>query len=65
MSGLLINDLSDHKMILMLHKNNTYIEKVNKFVEMCGVEGKRRLCDLTSSSPALATRHYQLCAVGQ
>ena len=26
---------------------------------MCGVEGKRRLCDLnvTSSSPALATRH--------
>ena len=33
---------------------------------MCGVEGKRRLCDLnvTSSSPALATRHT-LCAVGQ
>ena len=29
------------------------------FVDMCGVEGKRRLCDLnvTSSSPALATRH--------
>ena len=28
-------------------------------VNMCGVEGKRRLCDLnvTSSSPALATRH--------
>ena len=26
---------------------------------MCGVEGKRRLCDLnvTSSSPALGTRH--------
>ena len=35
---------------------------------MCGVEGKRRLCDLnvTSSSPALATRHnYMPCAVGQ
>ena len=30
-----------------------------KVVDMCGVEGKRRLCDLnvTSSSPALATRH--------
>ena len=28
---------------------------------MCGVEGKRRLCDLnvTSSSPALATRHIR------
>ena len=37
---------------------------------MCGVEGERRLCDLnvTSSSPALATRHiytYTMCAVGQ
>ena len=31
------------------------------FVDMCGVEGKRRLCDLnvTSSSPALATRHIR------
>ena len=30
-------------------------------VDMCGVEGKRRLCDLnvTSSSPALATRHIR------
>ena len=29
--------------------------------DMCGVEGKRRLCDLnvTSSSPALATRHIR------
>ena len=28
---------------------------------MCGVEGKRRLCDLnvTSLSPALATRHIR------
>ena len=34
MSGLLINDLSDHKMICTWHKNNTYIEKVNKFVEI-------------------------------
>ena len=31
------------------------------FVDMCGVEGKRRLCDLnvTSSSPDLATRHVR------
>ena len=30
-------------------------------VDMCGVEGKRRLCDLnvTSSSPALDTRHIR------
>ena len=34
MSGLLINDLSDYKMIFTCHKNNTYIEKVNKFVEI-------------------------------
>ena len=29
---------------------------------MCGVEGKRRLCDLnvTSSSPALAIRHMTM-----
>ena len=34
-------------------------------IDMCGVEGKRRLCDLivTSSSPALATRHIRI--VGQ
>ena len=36
-------------------------------IDMCGVEGKHRLCDLnvTSSSPPLATRHNTLCAVGQ
>ena len=34
MSGLLISDLSDHKIIFTLHKNNTYIEKVNRFVEI-------------------------------
>ena len=34
----------------------------NIHVDMCGVEGKRRLCDLnvTSSSPALATRHIRI-----
>ena len=38
-------------------------DTINKyFVDMCGVEGKRRLCDLnvTSSSPALVTRHINL-----
>ena len=34
MSGLLINDLSDHKMIFTRHKNNTYIGKIKKFVEI-------------------------------
>ena len=36
----------------------------NHNVDMCGVEGKRRFCDLnvTSSSPALATRHIR-CAL--
>ena len=34
MSGLLINDLSDHKIIFTWLKNKTYIEKVNKFVEI-------------------------------
>ena len=31
----------------------------NHGINICGVEGKRRLCDLnvTSSSPALTTRH--------
>ena len=31
------------------------------FVDMCGVEGKRRLCDLNvmSSRPVLATRHIR------
>ena len=34
----------------------------NLVVDMCGVEGKRRLCDLnvTSLSPALATRHIRI-----
>ena len=34
---------------------------VHVFVDMCGVEGKRRLCDLnvTSLSPAFATRHIR------
>ena len=32
-----------------------------KIFLLCGVEGKRRLCDLnvTSSSPGLATRHIR------
>ena len=36
--------------------------KRHLLVDMCGVEGKRRLCDLnvTSSSPALATRHIRI-----
>ena len=34
MSGLLINDLSDHKMNFTWHKNNSYIENVNKLVEI-------------------------------
>ena len=33
-SGLLINDLSDHKIILTFHRNNSYIEKVNKFIDI-------------------------------
>ena len=33
-----------------------------RHVDMCGVEGKRRLCDLnvTSLSPALATKHIRI-----
>ena len=53
-----------------LEKINSELEKIYRwlcsnitigFVNMCGVEGKRRLCDLnvTSSSPALATRHIR------
>ena len=34
MSGLLINDLSVHKMNFTWHKNNSYIENVNKLVEI-------------------------------
>ena len=33
-SGLLINDLSDHKIIFTFHKNKSYFEKVNKFIEV-------------------------------
>ena len=31
---LLINDLSDHKIIFTFHKNKSYLEKVNKFIEV-------------------------------
>ena len=36
-----------------------------KLVDVCGVEGKRRLCDLnvTSSSPALATKYSSVLLV--
>ena len=42
-----------------------YQDMYTHVVDMCGVEGKRRLCDLnvTSSSPALATRHILGCSV--
>ena len=46
----------------MLHAfKSTYFLLQNIEYDMCGVEGKRRLCDLnvTSSSPALATRHIR------
>ena len=33
-SGLLINDLSDHKIIFTFHKNKSYFEKINKFIEV-------------------------------
>ena len=33
-SGILINDISDHKMIFTYYENNTYIEKTNKFIEI-------------------------------
>ena len=33
-SGLLINDLYDHKIIFTFHKNKSYLEKVNKFIEV-------------------------------
>ena len=41
---------------------NCKYDKSQSVVDMCGVEGKRRLCDLnvTSSSPALATRHIRI-----
>ena len=28
------NDLSDHKIIFTFHKNKSYFEKVNKFIEV-------------------------------
>ena len=36
-------------------------------VDMCGVEGKRRLCDLNRHEFEPSSRHktYTLCAVGQ
>ena len=33
-SGLLINDLSDHKIIFTFYKNKSYLVKVNKFIEV-------------------------------
>ena len=44
-------------LILCLHYGRQF-----PTVDICGVEGKRRLCDLnvTSSSPALATRHIRI-----
>lgn len=33
-SGILINDISDHKMIFTYIKNNSYIEKLSKFIEI-------------------------------
>ena len=33
-SGLLINDLSDHKIIFTFHQNNSHIDKVNKFINI-------------------------------
>ena len=33
-SGLLINDLSGHKIIFTFHQNNSYIDKVNKFINI-------------------------------
>ena len=35
------------------------------FVDMCGVEGKRRLCDLNEFEPSSRHKTYTLCAVGQ
>ena len=61
----------DYKLkILVIFSKNTIFQKkiyVLIFVDMCGVEESVGLCDLnvTVSRPALATRHYTLCAVGQ
>ena len=33
-SRLLINDLSDHKIIITFYKNKSYLVKVNKFIEV-------------------------------
>ena len=62
--------LLDKCLELEMKKNNKWYSNVlfdiidnawKSFFDMCGVEGKRRLCDLnvTSSSPALATRHIR------
>ena len=65
-SDLNYDKLCDIKFILKKKTDYTLVYISMDHVDMCGVEGKRRLCDLnvTSSSPALATR-YTLCAVGQ
>ena len=71
------NNSDDNEMIrqmrLLYCRSNRLFRMFNKcskhvlielcrHVDMCGVEGKRRLCDLnvTSSSPALATRHIRI-----
>ena len=33
-SGILINDISDHKMIFTFHVNKFYQQKINKFIEI-------------------------------
>ena len=33
-SGLLVNDLSNHKIIFTFHTNKSYLVKVNKFIEV-------------------------------
>ena len=40
---------------------NRKCKEISALVDMCGVDGMRRVCDLnvTSSSPALATRHIR------
>ena len=47
--------------IISFYIKMTIFKIILRNIDMCGVEGKRRLCDLnvTSSSPALATRHIR------
>ena len=49
------------KISKLFEKRDTTQRRIPHIVDMCGVEGKRRLCDLnvTSSRPALATRHIR------